>query len=133
MDIQPDDSPFKNKKIDRFTISLKIAAKQLKDITLQIDAKEERVKRIVDNVRVGDHPVIAYILSITKDREDLERIAKALNRIAPEVAEIQELQTKQVLLKMALERPHEFALMLGDFSSEIDALTASIGDTDAPE
>ena len=78
-----------------FTFSQQVATRQLKDIELRANALSERIDSILNRVELNGMPVLKYILTLSHETEPLERVGKALLRIAPLLAEQDTLENER--------------------------------------
>jgi hypothetical protein len=71
-------------------------------------------------------PVVTAILNITRSKNDLKKLAKALDRIADIVEVLDSLKEKLTVIKVAEKNPNWFMSAFGDFSTDIDKTIESI-------
>lgn len=113
-----------------FTFSLRTGEDQKKDVSLRLDALQERLTTLDRKSALrgeGDRevPVIRAILSLTKDPEQLEILAKTLDRVAKILPQIEELEQKKSVMDILTKNPQWFAAQYGDFSQDIEAFLES--------
>lgn len=90
-----------------------------REIDLQTEAYAERIKRISDKCIIAEHyPVIPQILNLSRDPEELKRLAKGLNRVAEIISEYDELQKRATVLEVAEKDPSWLAWAFGDFEPQ---------------
>jgi hypothetical protein len=106
----------KDKPIQRFTVDLGSVEEMRDDIKSKMDQLGEQISGLVHKVVIDDVPILMPIFSITKERRDLEKLARALNRVAPLMEEMEKLNRRKHLLDIAVEEPGWMAATLGDFS-----------------
>lgn len=106
--------------IDRFTFSLANVDSAEQDLTLQVQAYEDRIQKLVDHATVQEIPILKHILGLTHDEDELTLLGTALLRVAPLVKTYDELSEKRNLLKVARENPSWVAWAFGDFESDFD-------------
>lgn len=111
-----------DKRIDQFTFSLSAGKHSKKDIELQIEALEHRLSYIANKVEIQDIPIVKHILGLTMDEKEIERLGKALIKIAPLASELQELQKKNQIIEYSLKKPEWMASTFADFSSEVEQI-----------
>lgn len=95
-----------------------------RDVSLKIDALEERISQIVRRIDIKGVPIVGHILHLTRDPEDLQLISKALDRVSRIVPELEDLTKKKQVLETVRSNPHFLAAAFGDFSADIDAIVA---------
>lgn len=106
--------------MNTFMFNLDSSRDVKKQLESQIAGLDERIEKIVDHFTVQDMPIIRFILNVSEDREELKKVAKALDRIADLIHAKNELLPKLEVIKIAEKDPNWFAWTFGDFSSEID-------------
>lgn len=106
--------------IDNFTFSLTAAKHSMKDLDLQINAIEHRLSHIASKVEVQGVPVLKHILSLTMDEKELERLGKALLKVAPAASELTELQKKKQVVEFSVNKPEWMASTFADFTQEVE-------------
>lgn len=110
--------------LDAFRVSKNTAVESLKELQLKHDALNARIQKIVDKVSVGDgFNVISAILNITHNKDELDLLGRSLTRVALLVSEFDELKKQMEFLNLFVDTPQVAAMLLGDFSEEIEAGT----------
>lgn len=112
---------------ENFTFSFERATKTHAELHEQVNILSDRLDKITSNVTVKGIPIIASILNLTDDPEDLERIAAALQRCAVILPHYNHLSKKHDLAKMALSEPGWTVSAFADLNTEVDTLTARFG------
>lgn len=109
------------KPIEKFTIDLSTVETQRDTIKEKMDQLGEQISNIVHKVVIDDVPILMPIFQVTKERRQLEKLARALNRAAPLLEELEKLNRRKHLLDIAVEEPGWMAATLGDFSGVFNA------------
>ena len=65
-------------------------------------------------------PIIRFILNISQDKEELKKVAKALDRVAELIHAKNQITPKLEVIKIAEKDPNWFALTFGDFSTDVE-------------
>lgn len=105
--------------VTQFTFDIENIKGAKKDITLQSEALTERIKRISDKCLLSEHyQVIPQILNISRDPEDLKRLAKGLGRIADIIGEADELERRATVIEVAEKDPSWLAWAFGSFDMQ---------------
>lgn len=107
--------------IKNFRYNLDSSKEVKKQLESNIDKLNTRIDKIVDNITVDDAPILKFILNVTEDKQDLKKLAKALDRIADLIDLRNQLTPKLQVIKMAEKEPNWFANTFGDFSSDIES------------
>lgn len=106
--------------INKFNFSFEMASKAKKQLEDDTFILKQRIDKIVDHFTIGDTPILRFILNMDPTRDDLKKLAKALDRLADIVETYESLVTKLSVIKAAESDPNWFALAFGDFENEID-------------
>lgn len=109
-----------------FTFSFAKALEAEKDITLQLEALQARIDALIQKARLQEHPVIAIMLSITHDPEELGVVANALQRVAEIIPRIDELKAQKTMLDLARTDPNKLQFLFGDFTTDVDKLLSEL-------
>jgi hypothetical protein len=109
-----------SKPMDRFTFSLAAANSVKSQLQNELDSIENRIDRIVNQVLLDGVPIIRLVLQTSRDRKDLKKFAKAMDRIADLVERQDSLTEKLETINLAQKDPSWFALTFGDFSQDIE-------------
>lgn len=112
--------------INSFTYSPEVAAAQQKDLTLRLSALNTKIDYIVNKVEINGMPILKYILGLSTNKDVLERLGKALLRVAPYVDEYSELEFRKKVVDMAIENTGLAASLMGDLSGEIETITSEL-------
>jgi hypothetical protein len=108
--------------INRFTVDLSQVADQREELETRMKELGGQISRIIEKMQIDDNPVLVPILHLTKKRSALEKLARALNRVAPLVDEYDRLHKRMTVLEVASEDPGWLAACLGDFSTDFQSL-----------
>lgn len=109
-------------EIDNFTFSLTAAKHSMKDLNLQIDAIENRLSHIANRVEIQNIPILKHILGLTMDEKELERLGKALLKVAPLASELAELQKKKQVIEFSINKPGWMASTFADFTEDVERI-----------
>jgi len=120
MTIYPEKIPTSLFPIKTFRYNLDASKEVKKQLESNISKLNDRIDKIVENITVDDMPILKFITNVTEDKEDLKKLAKALDRIADLIDLRNQLTPRLQVIKMAEKEPNWFANTFGDFSSDID-------------
>ena len=118
---------------DKFNFSFARAQETKRDIELQLDAYETRLDKIIRKVQLNEAPIVQMILTVSHDPDELERLGRALTRVAEIIKPIDELRAQKTMIELAEQNKNSFMGMFGDFSTEVDGFLTTIdksGDTE---
>lgn len=121
MSSYPEKIPSSLFPIKNFRYNLDSSKEVKKQLESNIDKLNDRIDKIVDNITVDDAPILKFILNVTEDKQDLKKLARALDRIADLIDLRNQLLPKLQVIKMAEKEPNWFANTFGDFSSDIES------------
>lgn len=110
-----------NSPITSFTFSMETANKSKEEIFTKVKSLSDRIDKIVNQFTIDDMPILKPILNITHSKNDLKRLAKALDRVADIIEVHDALEGKLKVLELAQNEPHWFAAAFGDFEKDIDS------------
>jgi hypothetical protein len=65
-------------------------------------------------------PIIRFILNISEDKEEIKKVAKALDRVADLIDAKNKILPKLQLITTAEQDPNWLAMAFGDFSMDVD-------------
>ena len=65
-------------------------------------------------------PIIRFILNISEDKEEIKKVAKALDRVADLIDAKNKILPKLQLITTAEQDPNWLAMTFGDFSMDLD-------------
>lgn len=106
--------------VNSFYFSLE-ASKEIKtQLESQLSNLDARIDKIVDHFTLDDMPIIRFILNISQDKEELKKVAKALDRVAELIHAKNQITPKLEVIKIAEKDPNWFALTFGDFSTDVE-------------
>lgn len=97
-----------------------------KDLDLQISALESRMDKLVKATELNGIPILGHILGLSHDREELQRLAKAIDRVAPLIERHDKLKAHKAVLETAKNEPNFMAWAFGEFTQELDVFTKEI-------
>jgi len=107
-------------KIDKFSFSFEMASKAKSSIEEQLSSVDSRINKIVDHFTINDAPVLRLILNMDPSRDELKKMAKAMDRLSDLIDIHSSLSSKLSVINAAENDPNWFALAFGDFETEID-------------
>lgn len=113
MSEQPEVQPLK-----KFTIDLGAVDQMREELKEKMTQLHEQISKLISKVVIDDEPVLVPIFNLTHQRRDLEKIARALTRVAPIMEEFEKLGKRRLVLDIAAEEPGWLAATLGDFSGD---------------
>jgi len=106
--------------IQTFKFSFDMVKKSKSEIQNQTDNLKERIDKIIEHFSVNDVPILKFILNVTDSRDDLKKLAKALDRLADLTDVYNSMTRKLNVIEQAELDPNWFALAFGDFQQDID-------------
>jgi hypothetical protein len=97
------------------------AGKDVKrELEFQVDQINSRIEKIVEHFVYNDIPIVHYILKASNQKNDLKKLAKAIDRLA-DLVQIQENLSSRLNIVKVLETDSAwFASTFSDYSSELD-------------
>jgi len=116
----PEKIPSSLNPIKNFHYNLDSSKEVKQQLESHISKLNDRIDKIIDNITIEDVPVLKFIINITENKQDLKKLAKAVDRIADLIDLRNQLLPKLQVIKMAEKEPNWFANTFGDFSSDID-------------
>ena len=109
-----------NLPIDNFYFRLDAAKGIKKQLQSDLSHIDERIDKIVDHFTLSDMPIIRFILNISEDKEEIKKVAKALDRVADLIDAKNKILPKIQLITTAEQDPNWLAMTFGDFSINVD-------------
>jgi hypothetical protein len=109
-----------NAPIDNFYFRLDAAKGIKKQLQSDLAHIDERIDKIVDHFTLSDMPIIRFILNISEDKEEIKKVAKALDRVADLIDAKNKILPKLQLITTAEQDPNWLAMTFGDFSMDVD-------------
>ena len=106
--------------INNFYFRLDAAKEVKKQLESQLSNLDNRIDKIVDHFTLADMPIIRFILNVSEDRDDLKKVAKALDRVADLMYSRNQILPKLQLIATAEKDPNWLAMAFGDFSVDVD-------------
>lgn len=110
----------KDNKIKSFNFSFDMVSRTKNEIDNEASILRDRIDKIVDHFSVNDVPILKFILNVTESRNDLKKLAKALDRLADLTEHHNSLVKKLNVIEQAEADPTWFALAFGDFQQEVE-------------
>ena len=118
--LYPEKLPEKINSVDKFPFSF-TAGKRIKtELESQMSQIDSRINKIVDHFVINDMPIAHYILKVTRDKSDLKKLSKAIDRLADLVTAQDEISSKINVIKTLESDPIWFTCSFSDYSDEID-------------
>jgi archaellum component FlaC len=106
--------------INAFPFSFTAGKNVKRELEFQLDQINTRIEKIVDHFVFNDIPIVHYILKASNQKNDLKKLAKAINRLA-DLVEVQENLSSRLNIVKVLETDTAwFTSTFSDYSSEID-------------
>jgi hypothetical protein len=106
--------------INAFPFSFTAGKNVKRELEFQLDQINTRIEKIVDHFVYNDIPIVHYILKASNQKNDLKKLAKAINRLA-DLVEVQENLSSRLNIVKVLETDTAwFTSTFSDYSSEID-------------
>lgn len=128
---RPETLPSNLVPLKKFTFTTDLVEVAKRDNQVLIDRYSERIDKIAQALMINDMPIIPAILSVTKDKAELKRLAQGIDRVADLAEVLDELQTRQNVLEYAERDPMWFAAAFADLEHEVN--TSIPDDTDIEE
>lgn len=120
MSSYPEKIPDSVSEMKNFYFNLDSSKIVKKELEIQVSNLNDRIDKIVDHFTLDDIPIIRFILGQSHDKDELKKLAKALDRVADLVELKDKLIEKLQVIKTAEKDPNWFALTFGDFSVNVD-------------
>lgn len=108
------------KPINSFYFRLDAAKEVKAQLESQLSNLDDRIEKIIDHFTLGDMPIIRFILNVSEDKEEIKKLAKALDRVADLIDVKNQLLPKLQLIATAEKDPNWLAMAFGDFSNEVE-------------
>lgn len=116
----PEKIPEGISSIDKFPFSIKAGKSVKSDLENQLHQIESRIEKIIDHFIFQDIPIVMYILKATRDKNDLKKLSKAIDRIADLVQAEDNISSRLNVINILEADPTWFASTFSDYSDEID-------------
>lgn len=114
--------------IETFPFSFNAGKDVKRDLENQLEQINSRVEKIIDHFVFNDIPIIHFVLKATSQKNDLKKMAKAIDRLADLVQVQEDLASRLNVIKALEADPTWFASTFADYSSEIDKDLSNILD-----
>jgi hypothetical protein len=99
---------------------MKLAAETGRDISKKVETLNERIDKIADAFMINDMPIIKAILSVTRSKSDLKKLAKALERLSDIIELHDSLKNRLTVIETVQNDPQWFVSSFADFEQDID-------------
>lgn len=106
--------------ITSFKFDSNSAAFAKKELELQIEALQIRIDNIISRFTVDGNPVIAVLLNLTHNKEELLGLSKGLGRVAELIGPLDELVKRKEVIDLAEKDPSWLAWAFGNFDNQVD-------------
>jgi len=116
----PEKIPQGISSIDKFPFSVKAGKSVKRDLETQLNQIDSRIDKIIDHFIFQDIPIIMYVLKATRDKNDLKKLSKAIDRVADLVQAQDDLSSRLNVINTLEADPTWFATTFSDYSDEID-------------
>lgn len=120
MALYPEKIPEGLSSVETFPFSIKAGKNAAKQIESQLSSINDRIDKIVDHFVYGDVPILMYVLKVTRQKSDLKKMAKAIDRLADLVEVQSNLESRLSVISVLESDPVWFATTFSDYSDEID-------------
>lgn len=109
-----------NISFDKFKFSFSQASKQKNDLKDALSKLDDRIGNIIsaEKFYVADLPILKHILALEPSKNELKKIAKALDRLADLVEAQRSLKQKLQVHDVIDGDPNWFIQTFGDFEIE---------------
>ena len=115
--------------IQSFPFSFNASKDVKRELESQVEQINSRIEKIIDHFVFNDIPIIHYVLKATNQKNDLKKMAKAIDRLADLVQVQEELSSRLNVIKALESDQTWFTSTFSDYSSEIDKDLSFILDT----
>lgn len=116
-----------------FRFSLAKATERAAVLDPKISVLTERIDRYIKEATLDGIRILEHLLRMTDDIAELDRLGRALVRIAPIIKEQNALKLQRKLFDLAISDTSRLALMFGDFDDEVSALLPPLPPPDDSE
>jgi len=106
--------------ITSFQFNSNSAAFAKKELELQIEALQIRIDNIVSRFTIDGNQVIAIVLNLTHNKEELLGLSKGLGRVAELIGPLDELMKRKEVIDLAEKDPSWLAWAFGNFDTQVD-------------
>ena len=120
MSSYPEKIPEGITSIQTFPFSFSAGKDAKQDLESQLEKINTRIEKIVDHFVFNDIPIIHFILRATNQKNDLKKMAKAVDRLADLVQIQEDLSSRLSVIKTLEADPNWFTTTFSDYSSEIE-------------
>lgn len=112
-----------NPNLHQFNFSFALAEKAKAEIEQEHEKILERISNIAESEKfyINGFPVLKNIIHLNPKKQDLKKLAKAIDRLSDLIEIFEELDSKINLINTVQKNPNWFAWTFGDFSQDIDA------------
>lgn len=115
-----------NDPIKSFKFSFDMVKNTKGNLQSEVQTLKDRIDKITDHFTVNDVPILRLILNVTDSRDDLKKLAKALDRLADLTEYYGSLVKKLNVIEQAELDPNWFALAFGDFEQDVDTALSNM-------
>lgn len=116
----PEKVPEDKDTFNKFFFNLEASSSVKSDLETQLVSLNDRIHKILSSVTINDMPILNFVLQQSRDKKELKKFAKAVDRVADLVDAVDKIEGKLNIINTAQTDPGWFAFTFGDFSKEID-------------
>jgi len=118
--------------LQNFNFSFELAEQAKKEIEQEHSKILERISNITESEKffLNGFPVLKNIVNLNPKKQDLKKLAKALDRLSELLEIFEELDNKINLINTVQKNPDWFAWTFGDFANDVDSVINKLFDTE---
>ena len=111
-----------NNDFTQFNFSFELVEKTKQELETSYQKLLDRISNITESEKffINGFPVLKNIVTLNPKKQDLKKIAKALDRLSDLLEAFEEIDNKITLVNTVQNDPHWFAWAFGDFSKDVD-------------
>jgi t-SNARE complex subunit (syntaxin) len=111
-----------NNDFTQFNFSFELVEKTKQELETSHQKLLDRISNITESEKffINGFPVLKNIVTLNPKKQDLKKIAKALDRLSDLLEAFEEIDNKITLVNTVQNDPHWFAWAFGDFSKDVD-------------
>lgn len=108
----------------QFNFSFELVEKTKQELENSHQKLLERISNITESEKffINGFPVLKNIVTLNPKKQDLKKVAKALDRLSDLLEAFEEVDNKMTLVNTVQSDPHWFAWAFGDFSKDVDVV-----------
>lgn len=118
--------------LQNFNFSFELAEQAKKEIEQEHSKILDRISNITESEKffLNGFPVLKNIVNLGPKKQDLKKLAKALDRLSELLEIFEELDNKINLINTVQKNPDWFAWTFGDFANDVDSVINKLFDTE---